>query len=138
MTASPPDGLSSDRYGSDRYGSDELGGEWRPRGRSAVPEVPVERDLVGELPDPVPAKGQALVRTHSCGLCASDLHFLKGGRNIIDLYGAYDILTAQVQLHRMYPGGPAVAFVDGRWADPETYRRTVMGCTRHSGRDPPG
>ncbi|HET7817047.1 MAG TPA: heavy-metal-associated domain-containing protein [Sphingomicrobium sp.] len=30
-------------------------------------------------------------------------------RNIIDLYGAYDILTAQVQLHRMYPGGPAVA-----------------------------
>ena len=40
---------------------------------------------VGELPDPVPAKGQALVRTHSCGLCASDLHFLKGGRNIIDL-----------------------------------------------------
>ena len=40
---------------------------------------------VGELPDPVPVKGQALVRTHSCGLCASDLHFLKGGRNIIDL-----------------------------------------------------
>lgn len=51
MTASPPDGLSSDRYGSDRYGSDELGGEWRPRGRSAVPEVPAERDLVVELPD---------------------------------------------------------------------------------------
>jgi 2-desacetyl-2-hydroxyethyl bacteriochlorophyllide A dehydrogenase len=40
---------------------------------------------VGEMPDPVPAKGQALVRTHSCGLCASDQHFLKGGRNIIAL-----------------------------------------------------
>lgn len=40
---------------------------------------------VGEVADPVPSKGQALVRTHSCGLCASDLHFLKGGRNIIDL-----------------------------------------------------
>lgn len=40
---------------------------------------------VGEVPDPVPGKGQALVRTHSCGMCASDLHFLKGGRNIIDL-----------------------------------------------------
>ena len=40
---------------------------------------------VGTVPDPVPARGQALVRTHSCGLCASDLHFLKGGRNIIDL-----------------------------------------------------
>jgi len=40
---------------------------------------------VGEMPDPVPGKGQALVRTHSCGLCASDQHFLKGGRNIIEL-----------------------------------------------------
>lgn len=40
---------------------------------------------VGTMPDPVPAKGQALVRTHSCGLCASDVHFLSGGRNIIEL-----------------------------------------------------
>ena len=40
---------------------------------------------VGEQPDPVPGKGQALVRTHSCGLCASDQHFLKGGRNVIEL-----------------------------------------------------
>lgn len=40
---------------------------------------------VGEMPDPVPGKGQALVRTHSCGLCASDVHFLSGGRNIIEL-----------------------------------------------------
>jgi hypothetical protein len=30
-------------------------------------------------------------------------------RNIIDFYGAADILTAQVQVHRLYPGGPAVA-----------------------------
>jgi hypothetical protein len=30
-------------------------------------------------------------------------------RNIIDLYGAADILVAEVQLHRLYPGGPAVA-----------------------------
>lgn len=29
---------------------------------------------VGEVPDPVPSKGQALVRTHTCGLCASDAH----------------------------------------------------------------
>jgi threonine dehydrogenase-like Zn-dependent dehydrogenase len=40
---------------------------------------------VGTMPDPVPGKGQALVRTHSCGLCASDVHFLSGGQNIIDL-----------------------------------------------------
>ena len=41
--------------------------------------------LVGDQPDPVPGKGQALVRTHVCGLCASDVHFISGGRNIIEL-----------------------------------------------------
>ena len=30
-------------------------------------------------------------------------------RNIVDLYGAADILVAQVQLQRLYPGGPARA-----------------------------
>ena len=30
-------------------------------------------------------------------------------RNVIDLYGAADILVAQVQFHRLYPGGPAYA-----------------------------
>ena len=43
------------------------------------------RILVGEMPDPVPGQGQALVRTHSCGMCASDAHFLKSGQHIIDL-----------------------------------------------------
>lgn len=41
--------------------------------------------MTGDLPDPVPAGGQALVRTHRCGLCASDAHFLQGGRHIIDI-----------------------------------------------------
>jgi hypothetical protein len=35
-------------------------------------------------------------------------------RNIIDLYGAADILTAEVLLHRAYPGGPAIARFIGR------------------------
>jgi len=30
-------------------------------------------------------------------------------RNIIDLYGAADVLVAEVQVHRLYPGGPAQA-----------------------------
>lgn len=40
---------------------------------------------VGEVAAPEPAKGQALVRTHSCGLCASEAHFLKAGQNLVDL-----------------------------------------------------
>lgn len=40
---------------------------------------------VGEMPDPVPGKGQALVRTHSCGICASEAHFLHSGETIIGL-----------------------------------------------------
>ncbi len=35
-------------------------------------------------------------------------------RNIVDLYGAADILTAQVVVHRLYPGGPAYARFIGR------------------------
>ena len=38
---------------------------------------------VGELPDPTPTKGQVLVRTHRCGLCASDAHFLCSGEHIV-------------------------------------------------------
>lgn len=40
---------------------------------------------VGNVPEPVPAKGQALVRTHSCGMCASEAHFLHAGQNVIEL-----------------------------------------------------
>lgn len=40
---------------------------------------------VGELPDPVPGPGQALVRTHACGLCASDAHFLHLGQKVVDV-----------------------------------------------------
>src|SRR6185503_16727608 len=35
-------------------------------------------------------------------------------RNVIDLYGAADILVAEVQVHRLYPGGPAQARFIGR------------------------
>jgi len=35
-------------------------------------------------------------------------------RNILDIYGASDILIAEVQLHRSYPGGPAHARFIGR------------------------
>ena len=35
-------------------------------------------------------------------------------RNVIDLYGAADILVAEVQLQRLYPGGPARARFIGR------------------------
>jgi threonine dehydrogenase-like Zn-dependent dehydrogenase len=38
---------------------------------------------VGEAKDPVPGKGQALVRTHRCALCASDNHFLCSGEEIV-------------------------------------------------------
>ncbi|HEU5482038.1 MAG TPA: heavy-metal-associated domain-containing protein [Sphingomicrobium sp.] len=35
-------------------------------------------------------------------------------RNILDLYGAADILVAEVLIHRLYPGGPAKARFIGR------------------------
>jgi threonine dehydrogenase-like Zn-dependent dehydrogenase len=38
---------------------------------------------VGEMPDPSPQKGQVLVRTHRCAICASDAHFLCSGEEIV-------------------------------------------------------
>lgn len=32
----------------------------------------------GELPDPVPASGQVLIRVHACGVCRTDLHIVDG------------------------------------------------------------
>lgn len=61
---------------------------------------------VGEVDEPVPGTGQALVRTHTCGLCASDAHFLHSGQHIIDLskkfggaYAALDMARAFVPGH---------------------------------------
>lgn len=45
---------------------------------------------VGELPDPVPRKGQVLVKTHSCGLCASDLHVLHHGERLVQWSKEFD------------------------------------------------
>lgn len=39
---------------------------------------------VGEHPDPVPGQGEMVVRTLACGLCASDLHLLHHGRQLVE------------------------------------------------------
>jgi threonine dehydrogenase-like Zn-dependent dehydrogenase len=39
---------------------------------------------VGELPDPTPGRGEVLVRTLACGVCASDLHVLHHGQELVD------------------------------------------------------
>lgn len=61
---------------------------------------------VGSMPDPTPGKGQVLVRTHSCGMCASDSHFLTSGKHVIELckkhggpYAALDFSKAFVPGH---------------------------------------
>jgi threonine dehydrogenase-like Zn-dependent dehydrogenase len=41
--------------------------------------------VVDQVPDPTPGMGQVLVRTLACGVCGSDLHFVKHGRRMIEL-----------------------------------------------------
>ena len=45
---------------------------------------------VGELDDPVPGPGEVLVRTHSCGLCASDLHIKQHGQALSEWSRQYN------------------------------------------------
>ncbi|MDE2303390.1 MAG: alcohol dehydrogenase catalytic domain-containing protein [Sphingomonadales bacterium] len=80
----------------------------------------------GTLPDPVPDAGQALVRTHRCGLCASDSHFLHAGQNVIDLSRAHGGPYAALDFAR--PFVPGHEFV-GELLDygPGTTRRVKPG-----------
>lgn len=60
---------------------------------------------VGEVADPVPSLGQALVRTHSCGLCASDGHFLHSGQSAIDLSNKFGGAYAGLDMARPFVPG---------------------------------
>ena len=44
-----------------------------------------DKIVVDDVPDPVPQFGQALVRILACGICGSDLHFLKHGPRMAEL-----------------------------------------------------
>jgi threonine dehydrogenase-like Zn-dependent dehydrogenase len=43
--------------------------------------------LRDDVPEPVPASGQVLVGVHACGICGSDLHFAKYGKDVMALGG---------------------------------------------------
>ena len=60
---------------------------------------------VGEMLEPVPGKGQALVRTHSCGMCASEAHFLHSGQNVIDLSKKHGGAYASLDMSRPFIPG---------------------------------
>ncbi|HEY9546215.1 MAG TPA: zinc-binding dehydrogenase [Solimonas sp.] len=60
---------------------------------------------VGEVPDPVPVQGQALVRTHSCGLCASDAHFVHLGSKVVEMSQQYGGPYSNLDLSRIIVPG---------------------------------
>jgi threonine dehydrogenase-like Zn-dependent dehydrogenase len=86
---------------------------------------------VGEVSDPKPAKGQVLVRTCSCGLCASDVHFLHSGPKMVSRSQEFGGPYANVDLSK--PFVPGHEFV-GEILDygPGSARRLKVG-TRVSG-----
>ncbi|GAB3114990.1 zinc-binding dehydrogenase [Aestuariicella hydrocarbonica] len=60
---------------------------------------------VGEVPDPIPQQGQVLVRTHSCGLCASEAHFLQSGEQVVGLCQKHGGPYAGLDLSRPFVPG---------------------------------
>jgi threonine dehydrogenase-like Zn-dependent dehydrogenase len=41
--------------------------------------------VADDVPDPTPSLGQVLVSVKACGICGSDLHFVKHGREMLEL-----------------------------------------------------
>lgn len=60
---------------------------------------------VGEVADPVPRTGQVLVRTNACGLCASDVHLLKGGQAVVDASREFGGPYSDLDLSRIFVPG---------------------------------
>jgi threonine dehydrogenase-like Zn-dependent dehydrogenase len=93
---------------------------------------------VGEMPEPVPAQGQALVRTHSCGMCASEQHFLHAGQNVIDLSRKYGGPYAALDFARPFvPGheyvGEIIDYGPGSKRPLKTGRRVTSVPVMRSG-----
>ncbi len=94
---------------------------------------------VGEMPEPIPAQGQALVRTHSCGMCASEQHFLHSGQNVINLsrqhggpYAALDFTRPFVPGHEYV--GEIIDYGPGSKRPLKVGRRvTSVPVMRHAG-----
>lgn len=55
---------------------------------------------VGDQAEPEPKKGQVLVRTHRCALCASDTHFLCSGQHVVEMSKKYGGPYASVDLSK--------------------------------------
>jgi threonine dehydrogenase-like Zn-dependent dehydrogenase len=46
---------------------------------------------IGEIPDPVPGAGEALVGVKACGICGSDLHALQFGHRLVEMANEIDM-----------------------------------------------
>lgn len=98
-----------------------------------------DRMHVGEVPDPVPAQGQALVRTHRCGLCASDAHFLHACSEVISTSRKYGGQYANLDPERLIVMGhefvgEIVDYGPGSQRPLKTGTRvTSMPVVRHAG-----
>jgi threonine dehydrogenase-like Zn-dependent dehydrogenase len=65
--------------------------------------------VADDVPDPTPSLGQVLVSVKACGICGSDLHFVKHGREMMELLdqmgGMPDFGDARTNLdHDVYMG----------------------------------
>jgi threonine dehydrogenase-like Zn-dependent dehydrogenase len=73
---------------------------------------------VGDVAEPIPGEGQVLVRTRSCGICASDSHWLHHAQDIVDYSRENGWIYGNVNLTRpIVPGhefnGEIVGFGPG-------------------------
>lgn len=106
MPATPP--YDSDPH--DRYGSDVLAGDWKARGRTVIPTVEAERDLVVELAE--------------SGYCGAVVGIEQGSVVLEDRFGKRRLFPLG---HGFLVEGRAVQLVKPRPKAPARRLRTASG-----------
>jgi alcohol dehydrogenase, propanol-preferring len=89
---------------------------------------------LGELPDPEPAPGQALVRVHACGVCRTDLHIVDGElpNPNLPLVLGHQIVGTDVETGERL-GVPWLGWTDGDCAYCTTGRENLCERARFTG-----
>ena len=87
--------------------------------------------VVDSLPEPVPARGQVLVRTLACGICGSDLHAAKHAHRMVAVTRPAVMAAAVVAQPDAKWGEVPCAFVELKEGASVSREELLTFCRQH-------